>query len=228
MRRSGFLFVWYAMGRQISVAEVGSIVANARVKTTAFSRKHKSIFKKMWSLNRDRSLIYVSDDERLRLSSVSILFESAFKSGLYSVHLFRDGYDAVFQGKHDFEESVAKDGLLDCVHTHADSIPIALFNAFKISQSTEFVKLTRLSKSELADCFIAHFPKVVDARDAVAHYHDRALGRYMTKQFSDRPSFSPIFNYGKTYIDSSGDEFDFEYDESIFSRYLDDLERIVP
>ena len=215
------------MGSSISASEVGSIIANSREKVSAFCRQRYPIFKKLLSLSHSRALIFANDDEQIRVMAASTFFESSLRDSLYSVNLFRDGFDVVFRQSQGFEENTAKDGLLQCVHIHADSVPIDLFNAFKITQSAEFVKLSKQSAKDHADCFLAHFPRVVDARDAITHYHDRAFGRFRDTQFSGKLGSSRIYNYGKTFIDNKGLEFDFDFDEAIFARYLEDLDRIV-
>jgi hypothetical protein len=215
------------MGDQISATEVGSIIANSREKVSAFCRQHYPVFRKLLSLSHSRSLVFADDDEQIRVMAASMFFESSLRDSLYSVNLFRDGFDTVFRKNQNFEENSAKDGLLQCVHIHADSIPIDLFNAFKITQSAEFVKLSKQSAKNHADCFLAHFPRVVDARDSITHYHDRAFGRFRDTQFSGRLGSSRIYSYGKIFVDAKGLEFDFDFDEAIFARYLDDLDKAV-
>jgi hypothetical protein len=163
----------------------------------------------------------------MRIMAASTFFESSLRGSLFSLYIFRDGFNLVFDQAGGDEEDFSKDALLQCVHTHADSIPIDLFNTFKIVQAAEFEKLTKRSASQHKDCFLAHFPRVVDARDAVAHYHDRAFGRFREKQFSGRVGSSRIYNHGKTFVDSKGLEFDFPFNESDFSKYLEDLESLV-
>ena len=108
-------------------------------------------------------------------------------------------------------------------HFFVDVVPIQLFN-FKMMLDSPEAKCALDGQKNISKAFDQHFPKLTDARHAVAHQHDRNLAARTS--FRDRVLFEVPVNdeafapNGKTYRDANGVSFDFQFELSRFESFL--------
>jgi hypothetical protein len=81
-----------------------------------------------------------------------------------------------------------------------------------MSGPTAAVLLSDGQRTKIKNAFVKNFPKLGDARDALAHDHDRAVGKYRDKKISDIGQMTNSVASGVAgLIDQGGVKFDFDF-----------------
>ena len=165
--------------------------------------------------------------ERLRIFFVGAFFVHAFNSALFSaISYFR--YLEIWQSKIKQEDSGhVYEASLDLAHHFADTVPIDLYNAAEILSAPETILVFEEKAAQLKIIFNAVFPYLVEARDAVCHYHDRDMGRNRSKQVSGGIGGRPITPRGKEYVSRHGEAFEFRFEIKQFEKFLTHINQVM-
>lgn len=88
--------------------------------------------------------------------------------------------------------------------------------------------LDEKQREKIKSVFAEHFPKLIDARDALAHEHDRAVGKYRDERISDVGQSTNSVESGIAgLIDKSGVKFDFDFSSSKIIALTEQLVEII-
>lgn len=212
---------------ETALSNLGAVPIKARHFREEFFRQHGAFIGKLQLLASGRVLQETRDDVTdIGASLVSIAFESSLRGALYSSYCYFSYMDLHehFQQHHNFEYSTAA---LDMAHTFAEVVPIELYNAREISTGPEFLFATGIDAEKCRQLFDEAFPKTKDARDAVAHYHDRAFSRSRKTQLGVAPLGRTLSMNGKIFTDEHGQDFNFQFEQERFVRYFSSLDEII-
>ncbi len=211
----------------LSVSDLGAVLIQARLQTSEVMSGFQDITKHLEAAAILRRA--TADDERAwnRLFAAAEFARSHLRSAAFSANCYF-AYLGIFGALS--EPTLSRDvktAAIDAAHIHADVVPIELYNAREVLASPEFIDLTGLQKEHIRKCFECHFPGVKEARDAVAHSHDRLFARWRNETLGADIGGRPITRTGKSFLGSDGRDFLFDFTDTRFRDLLSDLNKMI-
>jgi hypothetical protein len=170
---------------------------------------------------------FTEDHEYYRHFAAADFARSHLWSSVFSANCYFS-YFSIFQ---DLAEEInfgdVCTAAIDGAHLNADVVPIELFNAREVFMSSEILNLTKVDKSAVEACFDKHFPRLKEARDSVAHSHDRVFARFRDKQLHAEIGSRAIAPAGKNFVSVRGQDFLFDFQISHFAELFAELRTIM-
>lgn len=212
---------------QFSESDIGAVLLKARLQTSEILGQKRVMWRTLSQIARDETRSRdVRQDKNRIIAAPDFLYSSMWSALFSSCCYFR--YIEIFNAlasSADFQ-SITQ-AAVDGAHVHADVVPIEIYNACKISQSIEMQAIFSCDATALDDCFRDWFPRLIDARDAVAHAHDRLFSRRYDKSIDANIGSRPLTLRGKQHLDGKGLEFVFDFQPDKFVGLLNMIENVV-
>ncbi len=207
------------------LAELGAVPIKARLCRQEFFQQYGGPLTRLGK--NSRTLFKGESDpiKKRRLFVVSEAYGHCLRSGYFSARCYFEYLD-IYDRASRVELCDISTAAMDLAHTFADTVPIELFNALELSKTPEFELVSGRSRDKMAAIFDLTFPNTREARDAVCHYHDRALGRFRNTDISTEMFGRSISKNGKFYTAPDGKDFEYSFSDVHFSRYFSQLEHL--
>jgi hypothetical protein len=214
--------------QDLTAALIGAVLIEARHISLEEYKIDPALRRTAWILFRE---LGKDCDKSTTLDRVEHVLDHIFSS-------FREAvFDAVSYFKlreiwHREKQSLSDvDTVVFLTHRYGNGVPIGLYNCFKIIDSYEFKMAFKSYSSEVKSAFEKAFPNVSFARNAVAHEHDRNLGKALNKGkltlLETSINLAAIAENGYQFVGIDGTVFTFEFNLERFRSFWSEFTKIL-
>jgi hypothetical protein len=163
-----------------------------------------------------------------RVETIYDLAAASFRTAVFEAFCY-ENYLKIWFGGSSISNSKF-DEMIHLLHYFGNKVPLSLYTFLMYLRSVEFSSAFPNHRNAIG-LFDLHFPKAEYARHAIAHEHDRNLGKAVLngkpKLFESSLNLSSVTGKGYTFTDAACDVFEFKFESTRLSRFWDQFVEFV-
>ncbi|NKN37673.1 hypothetical protein HFC70_15075 [Agrobacterium sp. a22-2] len=206
-----------------SLNDIGAVLVKARLLTSDVL----SPFNQQWLTLHQRSVEVMKrreqKPEKHRIFAAPDFAHSHLWGAIFSANCYFL-YFEIFTATSGYQSDLdINSAAIDAAHIHADVVPIDLYNFRETIFSPEILEICGGDIKELKAIFDLDFHNLTEARDAVAHAHDRQFARVRKASLNAEVGSRSLSERGKNFLSSSGRDFLFDFRICQFEKLISNL-----